>query len=169
MVFDMNAATHVLEDSVQVDPNANGLALHPTAPRLFVSSIFAAKVTAINTNTFAIERTYSVGGQLQRIAVAPSGTEVYAANNSGLSIVHLNTGAVTPIDLGGEAIGLALDAAGDYVYVSLSALGRVAVVDVFERGLFGSIQTGGDPRNIAIGADGTVVIANQDGWFDVVR
>jgi hypothetical protein len=35
--------------------------------------------------------------------------------------------------------------------------------------LFGSITTGGDPRNVAIGAGGTVVIANQAGWFDVVR
>lgn len=169
MVFDMNAATHVLEDSVQVGAAANGLALHPTTPTLYISSILAATVSAINTNTFTVERTYNIGGQLQRIAVSPTGGELYAANISGLSIVNLTSGAVTPVALGSETIGLALDALGQYVYVGVPAQGRVAVIDLADRALFGDITTGGDPRNIAIGADGTVVIANQSGWFDVVR
>jgi YVTN family beta-propeller protein len=168
-VYDMNAATHALEHSVQVGAAANGLALHPTAPTLYVSSILAATVSAINTSSFTVTRTYPVGGRLQRIAVAPSGTELYAANLSGLSILDLSSGSVSGIPLGSETIGLALDALGEYVYVSVPAEGRVAVIDLVERGLYGNIPTGGDPRNIAIGAGGTVLIANQSGWFDVVR
>ena len=86
-----------------------------------------------------------------------------------MSILNLSSGAVTTMALGSQTIGLALDPLGGYVYVSVPAQGRVAVIDLVERAFFGDIITGGDPRNIAIGADGTVVIANQSGWFDVVR
>jgi YVTN family beta-propeller protein len=168
-VFDMNAATHVLEDSAVVGAAANGLALHPTLPRLYVSSILEATVTAVNTTTFDVERVYSVGGQLQRIAVSNNGAELYAANINGLSIINLDNGELNLIALGGACIGLALAPPGDYVYLSQWGQSRVAVVDLTDRTVYGYINTGGDPRNVVNAPGRTVVIVNKVGWLDVVR
>ena len=169
-VFAVHAGTHAIIDSARAGSGANGLAFHPTAPRLFVSSIHAGTVTAINTGTMAIERTYSVGGLLQRIAVSPSGTTLYAADETfKLDFLNLTTGAVVSRPLAGLAIGLALSPTGDYVYVSLPLLGKVMVVDALSRVIVDSIVTGGDPRNIANAPGGLLVIANQSGWIDFVQ
>jgi DNA-binding beta-propeller fold protein YncE len=40
----------------------------------------------------------------------------------------------------------------------------VKVVEVATREVYKTINTGGDPRNIAIAADGTVIVADQTGF-----
>lgn len=173
-VMEVNAVTRAIVDSVQVGAGANGLAFHPTAPRLFVSSVLTGTVAAINTTSLTVERTYTVGGMPQRIAVAPSGTTLYAANEiTGIDFLNLTSGAVTSTPLAPPgpvvAIGLALSLDGYYAYVGMANGGKVEVVDVADRTVLMTITTGGDPRNIAIAPGGGIVIANQAGWIDFVQ
>ena len=106
----------------------------------------------------------------QRIAVSPDGSELYVANEiNGLDIINLDTDVISHVALNGTAIGLALTPSGDYVYVALANGGVVKVVDVGAREVYKTINTGGDPRNIAIAADGTVVVADQTGYLRFIH
>jgi YVTN family beta-propeller protein len=71
--------------------------------------------------------------------------------------------------LGGTAIGLALTATGDYVYVALANAGMVKVVDTGAREVYKTINTGGDPRNMTIAADGTIIVADQTGYLRFIH
>ena len=170
VMFVLDAATRTIVDSVRVGAEANGLALDPTRPLLYVSSISAGTLTAIDTRTNAVTRTYALGVQPQRIAVSPDGTELYAADNSaGFVVLNLTTGAQQMVDIGGSGLGLAMDRQGDYVYVSVLFTGKVAAVDRRTHTVAGTVMTGGDPRNIAIAPDGGVLVSNQSGWVSLLR
>ena len=94
-LFVINTADRSIVTTVAVGPAANGLAFHPSQPILYVSSIQAGTVTAINTQTNAVQRMYTLGGAPQRIAVSNDGTQLYAANEvSGMNVLNLSTGGV---------------------------------------------------------------------------
>ncbi|HZI42608.1 MAG TPA: YncE family protein, partial [Gemmatimonadaceae bacterium] len=156
--------------TVAVGTGANGLAFHPTKAILYVSAIQSGTVTIVNTDGFAVTHTDTVGGMPQRIAVSPDGSELYVANEiNGLDIINLDTDVISHVALNGTAIGLALTPSGDYVYVALANGGVVKVVDVGAREVYKTINTGGDPRNIAIAADGTVIVADQTGYLRFIH
>jgi YVTN family beta-propeller protein len=69
---------------------------------------------------------------------------------------------------GGE--GLALSADGRKLYVGLVFAGKIQVINPVTRAIVQTIQTGGTPREIAA-TDGRqpVIVANEDGWVDVLR
>jgi YVTN family beta-propeller protein len=71
--------------------------------------------------------------------------------------------------LGGTAIGLVLTTAGDYVYIALANAGMVKIVDVSTRQVYKTINAGGDPRNMAIAADGTIIVADQTGYLRFIH
>jgi YVTN family beta-propeller protein len=169
-LFIIDTGTRNILTTVTVGVGPNGLAFDPTKSILYVSAIQSGTITVVNTATYAVTNTYTVGGMPQRIAVAPDGSELYVANEvAGLNIVNLRTGDISSISLGGTAIGLALTAAGEYVYVALANRGAVKVVDVGTREVYKTITTGGDPRNIAIAADGTVIVADQTGYLRFIH
>jgi YVTN family beta-propeller protein len=175
-LFVINTADRSILATVNVGPAANGLAFHPNQPILYVSSIQAGTVAAINTQTNTVQRTYTLGGAPQRIAVSNDGTELYAANEvSGMDVVNLSTGGLTSVALPktgggyGAGLGLALAKDGNYAYVTMPNLGLVQIVDVKARTIYKTIFTGGDPRNVAIAKDGGVVVADQSGYLRLIR
>jgi len=156
--------------TVTVGQGANGLAFDPKKPILYVSAIQSGTVTLVRTDTYAVTQTYTVGGMPQRIAVAPDGSELYVANELGrLDIINLSTGVISSTAVNGTAIGLALTPSGDYIYVALANGGAVKVVDAGTHQVYATINTGGDPRNIAIAADGTIIVADQTGYLRFIH
>jgi DNA-binding beta-propeller fold protein YncE len=177
-LYVISTASNTVVDSVTVGTASNGLAFHPSQPVLYVSSILDGTVSAVNTQTLTVTRTYAVGGRLQRIAVAPSGKELYVANeDQGLDIIDVASGAVTPVslaDVGGvpsTGLGLAMTPDGEYVYVGMANWGRVKVVETATRLVYRTILGAAltDPRNIAIAPNGTVVVADQAGSVHFIR
>lgn len=169
-LYVIDTATNGVVTTIPVGQGANGLAFNPTKPILYVSAIQSGTVTAINTQSNSVVATFAVGGMPQRIAVSPSGTELYVANEtSGLNIIDLSSGAVSSVALGGTAIGLALTTPGDYLYVALANSGTVKIVDTGTHQVYKTIVVGGDPRNMAIAADGTIIIADQTGYLRFIH
>jgi len=106
----MNAGTRTIIAQVATGPASNGLALDRAAGILYVSSITAGTVAAVNTATNAVTKTYSVSAKPQRIALSADGKTLHVANEaSGLDILDVATGtrsSVAGVDPG--AVGLAL-------------------------------------------------------------
>ncbi len=167
----MDAGTKTLIAQVATGPASNGLALDRTNGILYVSSITAGTVAAVNTSTNAVTRVYTVSAQPQRIALSADAKTLYVANESvGLDIVDVASGArvsVPGVDPG--AVGLALSPDGKVVYVTNPPAGKVQIVDVATRNVT-TLPGLGRPRNVAFGLSGAAALVTDEyGSVYVIR
>ncbi|MDH3457323.1 MAG: YncE family protein [Gemmatimonadota bacterium] len=168
-VIDANLGSEVARLPVGDAPN--GLALHPTEPRLFVTAFFGGTITEVNTDTRQVTRTLAPGGTLQGIVAAPEGDVLYVADEGGdLKVVDIATGGVTQVPGASGGFGLALSPDGRQLYMGVPSTGIVRVIDRASRTVVGTITTGGVPRRIAFDYfGGWAAIANESGWVTFVR
>lgn len=158
-------STLTVTDTINVGSAANGLAIDATTQRVYVSSIFANQVTALNPVTNAVLRTYPVAGGPQRIALHDTGDELYIASQSvGLEVLDLATGAHTAVTgVGAGAVGLALSPDQAQLYVTRPPDGQVIVVDRATRTVVKVLDSLLSPRNVAFTADGRVALVTGEG------
>jgi YVTN family beta-propeller protein len=152
-------------DTISVGPAANGLAIDTAAHRLYVSSIFANQVTALDMATNQIVRTYPVSGGPQRIAVHSGGDELYIASQAvGLEVLDLATGTHTPVaGVGAGGVGLALSPDEEQLYVTRPPSGELIIVDRASRQVVKTLDGLSSPRNVAFTADGRVALVTGEG------
>ena len=148
------------------------LVTDPSGRWVLVSCWRAGVVVEVEAATMKITRRFEVGGIVQDVVVSPDGQMLYAANESGwLDAIHLPSGRRTAtVEFGTPALGLALSPDAMHLYVGLLGAGKVLVLQ--RQGLVerASIPTGGRPRLIANAPDGNaILVANEDGWVDLVR
>ena len=167
----VDAGTRTIVNQVPVGAASNGLALDRAAGILYVSSISANTVVAVNTNTNAVTRTYTVSAMPQRIALSADGKKLFVATEStGLEILDVTSGtrsAVSGVDP--QAVGLALSPDGKVVYVTNPPRGKLQIVDVatLQVTTIGSLSS---PRNVAFGLAGAVaVVTGEGGKVYVIR
>jgi YVTN family beta-propeller protein len=154
-----------------------GIAFHPTLPRAYIASQAAHTITVIDVSADTVITTYLVnGGGLQTLAVATDGSELYATDNAHGAILvwDLQNGSSTyqTIFLPLPATPFDVEVSPDnaQLYVSLTANGKLYVIDRATRQVTDSIVTGGAPRYIAFGGGGTeAVIPNEAGFVDFVH
>jgi YVTN family beta-propeller protein len=171
-VYVIDPGTGTAVDSVQVGNFPNGLAFHPSSPLVYVSNAVSGSVAEISSTAHTVVRTFAVGGAPQGIAVALDGSELYIANeNAGIQIWNLTTGlsAGEVAGTGGLMFGAALSPDGTWLAVTQTS-GRLVLVNPVTRTVGKTVVTHGTPRRVAFTADGaTLVVANEGGWFDVIR
>lgn len=158
--------------SIPVGGAANGIAFDGTNHKLYVSSIAAATIAAIDLSTNTVVRTYPVSGNPQRIALSPDGQELYIASEAvGLEILDLAAGTRTSVTgVTSGAVGLALSPDGEQIYVTNPPRGLVQIVTRATRQVFRNFGGLGSPRNVAFGAHGTVaVVTDESGYVVFVR
>jgi YVTN family beta-propeller protein len=161
----INVATLQVITTVSVGEAANGLAIDADAQRVYVSSIFANRVSAISTTTNQIERTYEVAGMPQRIAVNSTGDRLYIASEAvGLEVLNLASGAHNPVSgVGVGAVGLALSPDEEVVYVTRPPAGQLVIVDCVSWQVVKTLSGLARPRNVAFAADGRVALVTAEG------
>jgi YVTN family beta-propeller protein len=135
------------------------------AGRLYVSSISADQVTAIDMATDQIVRTYPVSGGPQRIAVHGAGDELYIASQAvGLEVLDLTTGTHTAVaGVGAGGVGLALSPDEQQLYVTRPPSGELIIVDRASRQVVKTLDGLSSPRNVAFTADGRVALVTGEG------
>ncbi|MCC7001779.1 MAG: Ig-like domain-containing protein [Gemmatimonadaceae bacterium] len=99
---------------VSVTGSLVGMAIHPTAPRLFVNSTVGA-LHEINTSTLSVTRTVLSQGGAGPLAISPNDSRVFAARSSDSLLVR------SPTDL--SRIG-ALPASDNIRWMTFTADGR---------------------------------------------
>lgn len=161
----ISLATLRVIDTVSVGAAANGLAIDGSAQRLYVSSISANQITALDMATDGRLRSYAVAGGPQRIAVHSTGDELYVASQAvGLEVLDLTTGAHTAVaGVGTGAVGLALSPDEQQLYITRPPSGELIIVDRASRQVVKVIDGLASPRNVAFGANGRVALVTGEG------
>jgi YVTN family beta-propeller protein len=168
-LYVINATRRAIVDSMVVGSAANGFAFSPDGLTLYASSRDAGTVTAFDTRTDAALATYTVGGRPQRLAVSPDGARLYAANeDSGLSVVDVTTNQILPsVNPMGSGYGLGETPDGAQLYLTEPLSGRMAIIDRATLQALQILTLGGQPRNVAFTADGTIGVVT-DGSGNVI-
>lgn len=159
-------------DSVTVGDVPQHLTFHPDGIRLYVSMRDLGRVVEVDTRTNTATRTFNSTYGIQEAVVAPDGSELYVANQSGwLEVWNLGTGARThQVDLGQGPWAMTLSPDQSELYVGLLFEGRIAVVGRTTRVVDRYIDVGGTPRRIRFSPDNTtIVIANEDGYVTFIK
>lgn len=171
-VFRIHASTkQVLARSATDGTAAQSLVVDRNANRVYVSTRAAGTILELNADELSLVRRFSPGGLTQEGGLVSRRNELWVANENGfVTIVSLSSGAMSQVDVGGQAWGLAVTPDQAQVWVGLLDLGVVKVIDVDSRQVVATIHTGGVPRRIRFTATGDrAVIANESGWVNVVQ
>ena len=167
-VYAYEFATGQFVNSVTVGDVPQHLVFSPDGTRLYVSMRDFGRVVEVNLATHAITRTFQSTYGIQEAVVAPDGSELYVANQSGwLEIWNLTSGTRTQqITLGDGPWAMTLSPDGTKLYIGILFDGEVAVVNRTTRVIERYINVEGVPRRIRFGPDNTtIVIANEAGYL----
>lgn len=168
-LYKLNATTLARVDSVKALATPNGLALKGDTIA-YVSSGSDVGVVELDLKGDSLLRSFPFYGQPQEVLLSADQSTLFFANQSGtLERISLTTGTYgTPISGMGEAFGLARTAAGDTLFLT-SLEGMVRKIDASSGTILYTYPVGGAPRRVAIAGDGTVVVANEGNWVDIIR
>lgn len=170
-LYALSPRTARIVASVALPATSHHLALHPSGSRLYVATRAAGTVLEVDTQRHHVTRTFVTGGQPQGLAVSRDGRSLYVGNErDGLNVICLPTGRVLrTLDVGGEAVSLALSPDERLLCISLVFAGAVAIVDRASLTVRETLRMGGRPGQIAFDPVGRVmIVANEAGWVDLL-
>lgn len=136
--------------------------------------LFAANengiVRRLEPTSLAVQETSVPIGFLGDIAVSPDGSQVWVVTQD--AVVALSASTLTPIafvSIGDGTRGMAISPDGQQLYVT-TYLGELVIVDRVQRAVVKRIRLGGQPAHVAFDHLGkTAVVANEDGWVDIIK
>ena len=166
------ASNHIVLGAVGATRTANALALSPDGSHLYASLPDGGVVQDIVTSSMTLNRTLTIAGRPQGVAVSGDGKTLYVANEntSYLSLVDLAVGQVTD-SIGVGPAGFALEITPDHkqLYLTRAGAGNLTIVTLATRDT-ASLFLGGTPRRMAFDQTGTyAVVANEAGWVTFIR
>jgi YVTN family beta-propeller protein len=131
------------------------------------------KIIAIDVRTNEIVGEFRAGGNPERLAINPEGTQVWAAleataQGAGYDIASGERLGIFRV--GVEAEGVAVSPDGRWVYISAEATHTVTVIDAVELRVVKHFLVGNRPREVDFGRDGryAYVSAEIGGTISVV-
>lgn len=131
--------------------------------RIFVVNPDHDQVTVINVETNAVVDEIAVGEEPQAVALGASGL-LYVVNKTGSSISVIDTDSFTmvrEVDLpyASRPHGIVIDTSNEFAYVALEASGSVIKLELPALTIAGQLDTGPNPRELALSADGLTLYA----------
>jgi YVTN family beta-propeller protein len=173
-LYRMDVVTGTVVGTLDLPSTSHFIEFNGNRDRLYVATRVAGTVIEVDPTAMTALRTFQVGGFTQGLVVTADETELWVGNGSGgVDVWSLATGArLAAVAMGTPSgvFGLAADAGGIHVYVTIPADGKVSVIDRAGRAVLRTLATGGIPRQVAFDtATGYVVVANESGWVDVLR
>jgi DNA-binding beta-propeller fold protein YncE len=164
-VYDFDAHTHALIDTIVVGATANGIAYDSAHARLFVSSQTTDAVFEIDATNDVIVRKIPVHSQPQDVAVSLDGSELWVATESsaGVQVFDAATGdSILSVPNTSLAFGLKMSPDGEQFYVTRTFAGLCAIIDAHTHQVVKPFHTGPSPRRIAFNATGSRAFITDD-------
>jgi YVTN family beta-propeller protein len=128
-------------------------------------------VSVVDTSTYSVVATVSVGGNPRGIDVSPYGLLVFVTNTmsdtaSVIDTTSLTIPAVT-INVGSYPLGIAVAPDGGKVYIANNGTNDVSVVDTASLLVTRTIPVGEWPYGVAVSPDGSTVYVTNNGTYDI--
>jgi YVTN family beta-propeller protein len=156
-------ATSASAISVGSDPV--GIAVNPTAHRVYTAISNQSIVTVIDSDSNQVLTNISVGPYPEGIAVQADGTRFYVAHwgSNTISAIDATSNEVaTTITVGNQPIGLALNSETGRLYSANSSSNTVSVVDTSTNSVIATIPVGKRPHFIAFSAATGLIYVTND-------
>jgi DNA-binding beta-propeller fold protein YncE len=161
-----NAQTLALVDSVPGTGLINWITVHPTQPRVYLST---GSILEIDVGSMTIVRQFT-GGQLQATVLSPTADTLYVTTEDGdTRAYHVSSGQLLATAVGGGR-GMALSGDGSYLFATdynnhrLSVIFSPAMINVTV------LDVGGGAARIAfIPGGNTALLPNTGGWVDIIQ
>jgi len=171
-VFAVDVASRAIVGTSTVGSGPWGIAFWTTATDslMYVTARNGRSISEIDMRTGNVVRTIAVTGRPHGIAISPSGSTLYVADDSNGEILFVNrgTGATSTRLSAPGAWGMAMTPDGNTLFVTTN-YGYIVVVDVPSATITKRYWAGSQPREILVMPDGrTAMSANIGGWIDVV-
>ena len=137
---------------------------------MYVPAREGGVITEINMRTGSALRGLMVGGRPHGIAMAPNGSTLYVADDSGDRVLFVDrvSGAIAQSIPVAGAFGIAISPDGNTLFVTTNP-GQIVVIDIPSVAVRKRESTEGQPRQILVLPDGnTALAANLGGWIDMI-
>ena len=140
---------------------------HPSRPIVYASGLDA--VREIDLESGAI-RTFFHGVPQAAALLLAGDRLVIGSENGNVRVVTLASGAASTVAVDCRIYDLVAAPDGATLVASCPTDNKAVILDADTFEILATIPTGGDPRRIAISADGaSAVIANSNGWYDFLE
>ncbi len=160
--------TNTITNIIKVGEMPYSLALSPDGKWLYVTNYGGDSVSVIDVETGIVDNTIRVGYYPTGIAVKPDGSKIYVANYSSdfISVISANEATINKvaereIKVGYYIQDLEITPEGGKLYASNYYSDRIWVIDTERDQVIGSVNTIGDPYNLAISSDGRYLYATN--------
>lgn len=165
----LDTASLAQVDSVVINTAPNGLAVMGDS-FAYVSSTAAGTVQEVSLRTKMVTRTFPVGGVPQEVVLSADGSRIFVAGQEGfVRAISRSTGAVVDsVAVAGAPFGMALRRSDNTLVVTTIFGAQAFILRTGPLAIDHTVDLGGRPRRVVVGAGGVAVIANEGGWVDVL-
>ena len=147
----IDTATNTVTTSVHVSNAARGLAITPNGSFVYVTDQSFFRVFVLSTTTNTVVGSVGLGGG-EGIDFTPNGAFAYVAVPSGAAVIDTATNTVvTTVPAGSSPIGVAINPAGTFAYVTNSGSNDVSVINTSTNAVVATIPVGSRPLSVAFG------------------
>jgi YVTN family beta-propeller protein len=150
-----------------------GICVSPDGSKLYAAFNTSNTVYVINTSTYSIVATITVGITPEGICISPDGSKVYVTNreDSSVSIINaLSNSVENTISVKRYPEGVCITPDGSKVYVANNGNSSVSVINTTSNTVSATIPVGSSPWGICMSPDGSkVYVANTSGSVSVIN
>ena len=166
----VNATTFVVGSSVGVGANPPDCIANSQGTLAYVTSIDGQQVTIVNLPAMTVAQTIT-DQTTARVLLSPDGTLLYVAKEGGIDVFSTATRTlVSSVAIPSLVNGMALSADGSVLWASTTFSGMAYRITTSNMTITNSLSVGGTAQEVVYDeARGTVYIANEGGWVDVLR
>lgn len=169
-VTGVNVATYAVGSSAGVGANPPDCIANSQGTLAYVTSVDGQQVTIVNLPAMTVAQTIT-DGTTTRVLLSPDGSLLYVAKEGGIDVFSTATRAlVSSVTIPSLVNGMALSADGSTLWAATSFGGMVYRITTSNMTIATSVSVGGTAQEVVYHeASGTLYVANESGWLDVLK
>ncbi len=162
----INTLSNEIVANISVNKNPLGVAVTPDGSFVYTTNHGNSFVSIIDTNTNTVVANVTVGVNPFGIAVDFNGSIAYATAAGGGGVLSaINTSnyqVINSLKIGGTPNGIAISPVSGLIYVALSSLNEIAVIDPVTYQTTAIIPVGLDPTSVVMSPDGRLAFSTNN-------